>query len=74
VGEVAPHRAFSRIALATGVMLLLAGIPLAYYYTPIGWLFVLVGVLRLVNALNDLLRKDDLKRKLELLDTEFGRG
>jgi hypothetical protein len=72
--EVASHRLFSRIALVTGAGLVLGGIAATYYYASLGWLLVIVGILRLLNTLYDLQRKDDLDRKLEQLDREFGRS
>lgn len=73
-GEVASHRLFSRITLATGAGLVLAGVAITYYYASLGWLLVIVGILRVLNTLFDLQRKDDLDRKLKQLDREFGRG
>ncbi len=68
--EVASHRLFSRITLVTGVALILVGI-VATYYSSLGWLLVLVGILRVLNTLYDLQRKDDLDQKLKQLDREF---
>ncbi len=69
--EVASHRLFSRITLVTGVALILGGITASYYYPPLGWLLVIVGILRVLNTLYDLQRKDALDQKLKQLDREF---
>jgi hypothetical protein len=71
--EVATHRLFSRVTLVSGVALILGGI-VATYYSPLGWLLVFVGILRVLNTLYDLQRKDDLDRKLKQLDREFRRN
>ena len=71
--EIASQRLLSRITLATGVGLILAGIATTYYYYPLGWLLILVGILRALNTFYDLRRRDDLDLKLRQLDREFGR-
>ena len=71
--EVRTHRQFSRIAILTGCGLLVGGVVTLYYYAPLGWLLVIVAVLRVLNSLYDLQREDELQRRLRQLEDRFGR-
>ncbi len=71
---MASHRLFSIITLVTGVAFILGGVVATYYFGSLGWLLVIVGIIRVLNTGYDLQRKDDLDQKLKQLDREFGRS
>jgi len=72
--EVRHHRLFSLIGIITGLGLLGLGLTLAYFlfYTSLGYLLILVGILRIANSLYDLQREDRLKGELKRLERKFG--
>jgi len=68
VREIRVHRVYSRVAAVTGLGLLGLGLGISFSYSDIGWLLVLVGILRAVSAIYDLGRKDQLQQSLTRLD------
>ena len=65
---IAPDGSDVRVLLALG-----GGI--TYYsadYASLGYLLLIVGLLRLLNTFYDLQRGDDLKRSLKDMDEKFG--
>lgn len=68
VREIRVHRVYSRVATVTGLGLLGLGLGISFSYSDIGWLLVLVGILRAVSAIYDLGRKDQLQQSLTRLD------
>ncbi len=72
--EIRAHRNFFRVTILTGFGLLIGGILILNYYTPLGWLLVLVGTIRGLNSLYDIQREDMLKKKLRELEERFGGG
>ncbi len=71
-GEVHAHKRFSRITALTGVGLLIGGL-FATYFSSLGWLLVLFGMLRVLNSIYDLQREDELHRKLGRIEGRFGK-
>ena len=70
--EVRDHALYAKVLLATGFGFLLGGLLLATLYPSLGWLLVLVGILRTINSVYDFRRGDSLKRKMRLIRQEFG--
>ncbi len=74
--EISSHKLFSQITVLTGLGLIVLGGMIAFLavdYATLGYLLLIVGVLRFLNTLYDLQREDILKRSLAALDEEFGR-
>ena len=72
VKEIKMHRSYSVVAAITGLGLLGLGIVVTSSYSDLGWLLVLVGLLRAVSALYDFGRKDQLQKSLEKIDEKAG--
>ena len=70
--EIKMHRSYSVVAAITGLGLLGLGIIVTPSYSDLGWLLVLVGLLRTVSALYDFGRKDHLQKSLEKIDEKAG--
>src|SRR5215469_7667356 len=70
--ELRNHILYAKILVITGVALILLGIVLIPYYSPLGLLLILVGVLRSLNCVYDLTREDSLKKQMRLVKQEFG--
>ena len=66
--EIRMHRAYSRVVAVTGLGLVGLGILLTGYFSGLGWLLVLVGILRAVSAVYDLGRKDQLQKSLDRIE------
>jgi hypothetical protein len=76
VDEIANHKMFSRIAIATGFGLILLGVLIGIYLpslATLGYLLVLVGALRFLNTFYDMQREDKLQVELRRLDQQFKR-
>ncbi len=74
--EIQSHRLFSRITVVTGLGLVALGGTIAFYsadYATLGFLLLLVGVLRFLNTFYDLQREDSLKSSLRALDEKLVR-
>ena len=74
--EISSHKQFARITVLTGLGLIALGGMIAFFaadYVTLGYLLLLVGVLRLFNTLYDLGREDSLKRSLAALDERLER-
>jgi hypothetical protein len=72
VDEVRDHALYAKILVATGLGLIVSGWVLAQYYSPLGLLLIIVGILRTINSLYDFQREDSLKKKMRLVKREFG--
>ena len=72
VKEIKMHRSYSVVAAITGLGLLGLGIVITSSYSDLGWLLVLVGLLRAVSAVYDFGRKDQLQKSLERIDEKAG--
>lgn len=70
--EVRDHALYAKVLLGTGLGLIGSGFLVAQYYSPLGLLLILVGILRTVNSIYDLQREDSLKKKMRLVKQEFG--
>lgn len=68
VKEIRAHKVFSRVAAITGLGLLGLGIAISFSFSDLGWLLVIVGILRAITALYDLGRKDQLQQDLTRID------
>jgi hypothetical protein len=62
------HRTYSVVAVVTGLGLVGLGIVISPSYSDLGWLLLLVGILRAVSAAYDIGRKDQLQKSLERID------
>lgn len=72
VKEIRTHRSYSLAAGITGLGLVGLGILITASTSVLGWLLVLLGILRLVSALYDMGRKDALQKSLERIDENAG--
>ena len=72
VKEVRMHRSYSVVAAITGIGLMGLGVLVSSSFSDLGWLLVLVGLLRAVSALYDFGRKDQLQKSLERIDDKAG--
>ena len=72
VKEIKMHRSYSVVAAVTGLGLVGLGILVRSSSSDLGWLLVLVGLLRAVSALYDFSRKDQLQKSLERIDEKAG--
>ena len=70
--EVRDHGLFAKVLLATGVILIIVGLVIVPYFSPLGWLIVLVGLLRAISSAYDVKRGDSLGRMMRLVKQEFG--
>jgi hypothetical protein len=68
VREIRMHRTYSVVAVVTGLGLVGLGIVISPSYSDLGWLLLLVGILRAVSAAYDIGRKDQLQKSLERID------
>ncbi len=72
VKEIKMRRSYSVVAAVTGLGLVGLGILVRSSSSDLGWLLVLVGLLRAVSALYDFSRKDQLQKILERIDEKAG--
>lgn len=72
VKEIGSHRSYARSMLATGLGLLGLGIVLTFYFSFLGYLLVIVGLIRSLNTYYDITRQDELRLSLKQLDRKFG--
>ncbi len=71
--EVSNHRLFARVTVITSFGLIGLGAALANYsLVTLGYLLVIVGVLRFLNTFYDLQREDKLKREMRRIEKTFG--
>jgi len=70
--EVRDHALYAKILVGTGLGLIVSGWLIEQYYSPLGLLLILVGILRTINSIYDLQRGDSLKKKMRLVKREFG--
>jgi hypothetical protein len=70
--EVRDHALYAKVLLGTGLGLTVSGFVVAQYYPPLGYLLILVGILRTVNSIYDFQREDSVKKKMRLVKQEFG--
>jgi hypothetical protein len=63
---------YAKILVATGLGLIVSGWVVAQYYSPLGLLLIIVGILRTINSIYDFTREDSLKKKMRLVKREFG--
>lgn len=70
--EIHDHALYAKVLVATGLGLIVSGFIVEQYYSPLGLLLILVGILRTINSVYDFQREDSLKRKMLLVRQEFG--
>ena len=70
--EVRDHALYAKILVGIGLGLIVSGWLIEQYYSPLGLLLILVGILRTINSIYDLQRGDSLKKKMRLVKREFG--